>query len=102
MNRLAKNFISAALIGSALLVAGLSSASSSGVNHASIENTIDTQAEINLSEDSDHSSKREEFWEKFRQSVTPKEKDPEESPEPKEVRPKEVHPKEVHPKEVKP
>lgn len=85
----AKKIVTAIIVGGIFLNAGLSFAKSHefiSVNHA----------KIFLSEDEESSERRREFWEKFRESVTPREKPPHEE------RPREIHPHEEHPREVKP
>ena len=51
---------------------------------------------IYASEDEHSEERRREFWEKFRETVKPREKPPNES-----ERPHEVHPREIHPHESK-
>lgn len=93
MKRLARILIPAVLMASAMLSAGQSSASG--------DNFSDYVPEpAQLSEQRDDADKRREFWDKFRESVTPKENNPREKDSPREVQPREVHPREVQPKEV--
>ncbi len=88
MKRLARILIPAVLIASAILVAGHSSASSNNSSDYLLE-------PVYLSESKGDADKRKEFWDKFRESVTPRENRPRESKSPREVKPREVHPKEV-------
>ena len=89
MKRLARILISAVLMASAILVAGHSSASSNNSSDYVFE-------PVYLSESSDASNKRKEFWDKFRESVTPRENKPREKDSPREVKPREIQPKEIH------
>lgn len=91
MKRLARILITAVLMTSAILVAGHSSASSNNYVFESVY----------LTENKDDADKRKEFWDKFRESVTPRENKPEESHSPREVKPREVHPHEIHPQEMR-
>ena len=92
----AKKIIIAIICGSVLLNAGLSLAQTN--YFFSTGNEI----EICSSEDAESAERKREFWEKFRESVTPREKDPPETDTPKEVHPEEVNPKEVKPEKAKP
>ena len=58
---------------------------------------------IQLHSDNESSERKREFWEKFRQSVTPREKPPPaKAPPPREVKPREEKPREEKPREEKP
>lgn len=82
----AKKIITSLILGTVLFNAGLLFAKDS--ENICNDNEIKTYA----SEEDER--RREEFWNKFRESVTPREKEP-----PKEVHPRETPPKEVHPEE---
>ena len=82
----AKKIIVAIIFGGVLLNAGFSFAQSN-------EFIFDNQEKIYL-HDRERSERKREFWEKFRESVTPREKNPGKSDKPKEVHPKEIHPHE--------
>jgi hypothetical protein len=82
----AKKIITATIFGALFLNAGFSFAKSHEV-------TFYNQ-EVQFSENEDSTERRQEFWEKFRESVTPREKDP-----PREVKPDEIHNEEVDKKE---
>ena len=71
MERVAKNLIIAMLIGSALFVAGLSSASDGRANCTNYHE-IETKS-TSFTQKSDE--KDSEFWSKFRDSVMPDESD---------------------------
>lgn len=106
MKKLVRNSIMAAILGCAFLSSGFLPVST---NNLDLKDT-DKPIKIYLSETPASETERKEFWRKFRESVTPREKNPEKYPEPppaarykpppKEVHPQEVHPKEVHPQEV--
>ena len=89
MKRLARILIPAVLMASAILVAGHSSASSNNFSEHAFK-------PVCLSEPKDDADRRRKFWDKFRESVTPRENKPEESKAPREVKPREVQPKELH------
>ncbi|MBO4400340.1 MAG: hypothetical protein J5809_00670 [Selenomonadaceae bacterium] len=90
MKRLARILIPALLMASAILAAGHSSASSNNLNEYVFES-------VYLTDSKNDADKRKEFWDKFRESVTPREKKPGEAHSPREVKPREVHPREVRP-----
>jgi len=83
----AKKIIVAIILGGVLLDAGFSFAQST-------EFIFDNRKKIYL-HDKESSERKREFWEKFRESVTPREKNPGEADKPKEVHPKEIHPQEA-------
>ena len=83
----AKKIIVAIIFGGVLLDAGFSFAQ----NTAFI---FDNHKKIYL-HDKESSERKKEFWEKFRESVTPREKNPDEADKPKEVHPREIHPHEI-------
>ena len=85
----AKKIITAIIIGGIFFNAGLSFAQSN--KFISVKHT-----KIFLSEDEESSERKREFWEKFRESVKPREKPPRESQKPREVHPREIHPREIH------
>ena len=83
----AKKIITAIIVGGIFFTAGLSFAKSHeiiSVNHT----------KIYFSEDEESSERKREFWEKFRESVKPREKHPHEE-HPREERPREIHPHEI-------
>ena len=82
----AKKIIIAIILGSVFLDAGFSFAQSTKI-------IFDNHEKIYL-HDKESSERKKEFWEKFRESVTPREKNPREADKPKEVHPKEIHPQE--------
>ena len=85
----AKKIITAIISGTLLLNAGLLFAKTPEIilyHHG--ENSHDD-------EDKESEERRHEFWEKFRESVKPREKEP-----PKEVQPEEVEPEEEKQKEI--
>lgn len=82
MKRLAKILIPAVLMASAILVAGHSSASSN--------NDCVFEPAVQLSERKGDADKRKEFWDKFRESVTPRENKPRQQNSPREIPPKAV------------
>ena len=86
----AKKIIMAIIFGAIFLDAGLLFAQNEE------EVRTDDEVKIYASEDEESAERRKEFWDKLRESVTPREKEP-----PKEVRPNEVKPKEKKPKEAK-
>lgn len=83
----AKKLIIAMILGGVLLNAGLLFAQN--IEAVPIENEI----EICSAEDNESAERKREFWDKFRESVTPREKDP----PPVAENPREVHPEEIHP-----
>lgn len=87
----AEKIITAIIIGGIFFNAGLSFAKSNeiiSVNHT----------KIYFSEDEESAERKREFWEKFRESVKPRENPPHEE-RPREVHPREEHPREIHPHE---
>ncbi|MBQ7706074.1 MAG: hypothetical protein IJT73_11745 [Selenomonadaceae bacterium] len=84
----AKKIVVAILLGGVFLNAGFSFAQ------------IKEPQKIYLSEDEGSEERKREFWEKFRESVTPREKNPPREERPKEVHPREEKPREVHPREA--
>ena len=84
----AKKIITAIIVGGIFFTAGLSFAKCHEI--ISVHHT-----KIYFSEDEESSERKREFWEKFRESVKPREKHPHEE------RPREEHPREVHPHEVR-
>ena len=80
----AKKIITAVISGTLLINAGLSFAKSHEVIFLNQETKLQTN------EDEGNTDRRQEFWEKFRESVTPREKEP-----PREVKPDEIHNEEV-------
>ncbi len=89
MKKLAKNFVAMALSGCAFFSVGFSPVYA---NDLTLKNA-DRQIEQYLSEHPAHETEREEFWRKFRESVTPREKNPEKYPQPPAPSPREHHPK---------
>ena len=87
----AKKIMTAIISGVLLINAGLSFAQSKEIIFNSQENVVQT------SEDETSTEQRQEFWEKFRESVKPREKDPprEKNPAPEKDPPREVNPKEI-------
>lgn len=83
----AKKIIAAMIFGGVLLDAGFSFAQNAEI--------IFNHEKIYLSEEQESSERKREFWEKFRESVTPREKNPGEADKPKEVHPREIHPQEI-------
>lgn len=57
---------------------------------------------IQLQSDNESSERKREFWEKFRQSITPREKHPPREEKPREEKPREEKPREEKPREVQP
>lgn len=82
----AKKIITATIFGAIILNAGFSFAQ----NKEPHEKIL-----TYFSERHDSEERKREFWEKFRESVKPREKPPSES-----NRPREVHPREVHPRRI--
>lgn len=82
----AKKIIVATIFGAVILNAGFSFAKN---NEPANENLI------YFSEEHDSEERKREFWEKFRESVKPRQKHPSESNKPREVHPREVHPRET-------
>ena len=80
----AKKITTAIISGILLINAGLSFAKSQDVIFYNQETKLQTN------EDEGSTERRQEFWEKFRESVKPREKEP-----PREVKPDEVHNEEV-------
>lgn len=80
----AKKITTAIISGILLINAGLSFAKNQDVIFYNQETKVQTN------EDEGSTERRQEFWEKFRESVKPREKDP-----PREVKPDEVHNEEV-------
>ena len=95
----AKKIITAIISGIVLLNAGLSFAQSNEIIFYHNEETTSAS-------DKESAERKREFWEKFRQSVTPKpppaKAPPRPKDPPKEVKPEEKRPQEVKPEEVKP
>ena len=87
----AKKIMTAIISGTILINAGLSFAQSNEIIFYNQENVVQT------SEEETNADRRQEFWEKFRESVTPREKDP---PREKES-PREENPKEIQSEETK-
>lgn len=87
----AKTIISAMIFGIVFLNAGLVFSKTNDID-SSISETI-----ISANKDETVTEKRREFWEKFRESVKPREETPRES-----EKPQEIHPHEIHPEEEKP
>lgn len=85
----AKKITVAIISGILLINAGLSFAKS----HEVIFQNPETKVQTN--EDEGSTERRQEFWEKFRESVKPREKEP-----PREVKPDEIHSKEITSAEV--
>lgn len=85
----AKKITVAIISGILLINAGLSFAKSHEVIFQNPEIKLQTN------EDEGSTERRQEFWEKFRESVTPREKEP-----PREVKPDEIHSKEITSAEV--
>lgn len=83
----AKKIITAIIFGAVMFNAGFSFAKN---NDTTNENFIYFSEE----HDHDREERKREFWEKFRESVKPREKPPSESNKPREVHPREVHPRE--------
>ncbi len=83
----AKKIFVATVLGAVILNAGFSFAQNNEHIHKN-ENII------YLSEDEDSAERKREFWEKFRESVKPREEHPSEAEKPREVHPREVHPHE--------
>ena len=81
----AKKIIIAIIFGGVFLDAGFSFAQNNEIFY-------NAETKIYLSEDEDSAERKKEFWEKFRETVKPREKNPRE----------EEHPREVHPEEVRP
>ncbi len=88
MKNPAGKLISAIILGTVFFNAGFSFA-----QNKEIISTDETK--IYFSEDENSAERKREFWEKFRESVKPREEKPHE-----EERPREVHPHEVKPHEV--
>ena len=85
MKNPAKKISAVIILGAVLLDAGFSFAQNN-------ETFYNDETKIYLSEDEDSAERKKEFWEKFRETVKPREKNPRE----------EEHPREVHPEEVRP
>ena len=75
MNRSVKNFILTALLGSALLVAGLSS-DARGNSYGENFSEVSTRNQTVTFSESKGGKSDSEFWSKFRDSVMPNEKNP--------------------------
>lgn len=89
MQRLAKNLAVMSLVGIAIFIADLST--------VSCHVHEDQHAGIIVERDDKQGS---DFWDKFRESVKPREENPREKPPPKEKHPTESPPKEIHPEEA--
>ena len=83
-----KKILIAILFGSIFLNSGFLFAK----NHTEIH--YDNHTKIFLS-DKNSEERKKEFWDKFRESVKPREKNPPEAEKPREVNPREVHPREI-------
>lgn len=86
MKNPAKKISAAIILGATLLDARFSFAQNNEIFYNS-------ETKIYLSEEDDSADRKKEFWEKFRETVKPREKNP------REVHPEEIHPEEVHPHE---
>lgn len=90
----AKKIIIAIFLGALIFNAGFSFAKTNEIVYPN-------KNFIYLSEDEASEERRREFWEKFRETVKPREKNPPPAAEkPREVRPREVYPREVQPQEA--